>query len=348
VAILFLPAAARSGQVYRYDYQKIIRVEPGLQVSINNPNGTVRIETNADNKLIVDGTKNIYAESEEEAVFVADYVQVEINETDRHFSIEPRFLRIQNRSPSFWKELLGQGENETSRGSVDFVISVPTDCRVEIENPLGDITVSGIRGALQITGDAGKSDIRDILGDVNLETSSGAVDLANIEGGVYIRANGSDLSFTSLSGDLEIRKIRGKIIGEYLVGDLVLTQQGGEIEVKHIEGNIRIKTTAAPVKVKQDYGALDISTESGNVDVATELNSSREYFVETVSGSIRFMVPEASGGEVRLEAGSCKIDTQIPIAIDSFSRTRISGSFGNGGPKISLVTTSGDITLGEF
>jgi DUF4097 and DUF4098 domain-containing protein YvlB len=348
VTILFLSAVAFGGKVYHYEYQKIIPVEPGLEISIDNPNGTVTIMTNTEDRLKIDAVKNIYAESQEEAEFVADHVQVEINDADGHFTIEPRFLKIQHRSPSFWQKLLGQGNEESSRGSVDFVISVPADCNVDLYNPLGNIEVKGLRGRVEVSGDAGDVEVAEIIGNVNIVTSSGAVAVKNIEGEVYIRANGSDLNFFSISGDLEIRNSAGDVAGEYLIGDLSLTLQDGRIDLDFIEGDIRIKTTSAAVIIDQDFGSLDVSTESGDIDIATELNSSRDYFVETVSGSIRFMVPEASGGEVRLEAGSCEIDTQIPIAIESFSRTRISGSFGNGGPKIVLVTATGDITLGEY
>lgn len=347
MTILFLSTAASGGKIYRYEYQKIIRVEPGLEISINNPNGAVKMITNTDDKLQIDAVKNIYAESEEEAEFIADHVQINIGDANGHFSIEPRYLKIQHRSPSFWQKLLGRG-SETSHGSVDFIISVPADCNVDIYNPQGDIEVSGIRGRLDVSGDIGSIDVRDIGGDVTVVTSSGSVDLNDIEGKVYLKANGADLSFFSLSGDFEVRNRNGKAVGEYLVGDLIMTQSGGEIDVKFIEGDIRIKSTSASVKIDQDFGALDVSTESGDIEITTELNSSKDYFVETVSGSIRFIVPEASGGEVRLEAGSCEIDTQIPIAIDAFSRTRISGTFGNGGPKITLVTTTGDITLSEY
>jgi DUF4097 and DUF4098 domain-containing protein YvlB len=347
VAILFLSAASPGGKVYRYEYQKIIKVEPGLEISVNNPSGTVTLMTNPDNKLRIDAVKNIYAESQEEAEFVADHVQVSATDVDGHFTIEPRFLKIQHRSPSFWQKLLGKG-SETSHGSVDFVISVPADCNVDINNPQGDIDVSGLRGSVKVVGEAGNIGVRDILGNATIATSSGSVTVKDIEGKVYIKANGSDLTFFSLNGDLEIRNSSGKAAGEYLIGDLTVTQQVGEVNVKHIEGDIRIKAASANVKVAQDFGALDVSTETGDIDITTELNSSKDYFVETVSGSIRFRVPEASGGEVRLEAGSCEIDTQIPIAIESFSRTRISGSFGSGGPKITLATTSGDIVLGEY
>ena len=347
VAILFLSAAASGGKVYRYEYQKIIKTEPGLQISINNPNGKVTLTTNPDGKLRVDAVKSIYAESQEEAEFVADHVQVSVTDIDGHFTIEPRFLQIQNRSPSFWQKLLGKG-SETSYGSVDFVISVPTECNVDINNPQGDIEVSGLRGSITATGDLGSIAVRDIMGDATVVSSSGPVAVKDIEGRIFIKANGADLTFFSLNGDLEIRNSSGKVAGEYLVGDLIVSQQVGEVDVRQIEGDIRIKAASANVKVIQNFGALDVSTETGDIDITTELNSSKDYFVETVSGSIRFRVPEASGGEVRLEAGSCEIDTQIPIAIESFSRTRISGSFGSGGPKISLATTSGDIVLAEY
>jgi len=336
-----------AGKVYRYEYQKIIRLEEPLQLSLTNPRGSVRIVTNAEDKLQIDAVKNIYAESEEEAEFVGDHVQVEIDRADGHFSVEPRFLKIQHRSPSFWEKLLGRGD-EVSHGAVDFTISVPVACNVNIYNPRGEIEVSGVRGEIEISGQEGDIDIRNIIGGVTVETSAGRVDVGDIEGDVYIKANGSDLTFFSIMGDLEARNSAGNMSGEYIVGDLTVTQQGGLIDMQHIEGDIRVQATSAEVILGQDFGALDVSTETGDIEVVTRLNSSKDYFIETVAGSIRFMVPEASGGQVRLEAGSCEIDTQIPIAIESFSRTRIVGSFGNGGPKISLVTTSGDITLGEY
>ncbi len=346
-AILLLSPPAFGGKIYRYEYQKIVNVNSGLEISISNPNGTVTVTTNPDEKLRIDAVKNIYAESQEEAEFVADHVQVEVSDTDGHFSIEPRFLKIEHRSPSFWQKLLGQG-SDLSHGSVDFIISAPPDCNLDIYNPQGKVEISGLRGTVTISAETGEVETRDILGGVNITSSTGAVTVKDIEGPVFIKTNGSDLSFYSINGELEVRNSTGTVTGDYLTGDLALTQQGGAIEINHVEGNIRIKSASADVKIDQDYGALDVSTETGDIEILTALNSTRDYFVETVSGSIRFMVPEASGGKVNLEAGSCEIDTQIPIAIDSFSRTRISGSFGNGGPKISLVTTAGNITFGEY
>jgi len=347
VALLLCTSAGWAGKLYPYQYQKIMTFDTPLAVTVTNPNGTVKIESNTENKLRIDGVKNIYAESEDEAEFIADHVQIEISEAEGHVIIEPRFLTIKEQSPSFWQKLLGTGE-ESIQGSVDLVISVPYDCHVDVYDPAGSVEVSGLRGQVKVSSNSGAISVQDILGPVNLETSTGPISLKDIEGSAEVKANGAQVSFYSINGNLEIRSSLGRISGEYVIGDVTVVQTGGDIEVAHVEGDIRLKTTSGRVKVEQDFGALDVSTETGDIEIVTELNSAKDYFVETISGSIRFLVPEASSGDVKLEAGSCEIDAQIPIAIDSFSRTRISGRFGGGGPKISLATMSGGITLAEF
>jgi DUF4097 and DUF4098 domain-containing protein YvlB len=127
-----------------------------------------------------------------------------------------------------------------------------------------------------------------------------------------------------------------------------VSQTTGEVEVKRVQGDVRVKSVSGRVAVGQEFGALDINSESGDVSIKTELNSKKDYMVQTVSGTIEFLIPGSASGRVSLEAESGDIDTQIPIAIDSFSKTRLSGSFGSGGPKIMLATQSGQITMAEY
>lgn len=340
-------AAAHGATLFQYEYQKIMPVEPPLSLTITNPNGSVTVEANTEGKLQIDGMKNIYAENQDEAEYIADHVQIEVSETGGHIVIEPHFPTVKEQSPSFWEKLMGKGD-ESIQGSVDLVISVPSDCHVDVYNPAGTTSVSGLRGQIKIYGRSESITVQDILGPVLVETSSGPVTLKNIEGRTEVKANGADVSSNSINGDLEIRNSTGRMTGEYVIGDVTIVQAGGNIDLSHVEGDIRLKTTSGWVKAEQEFGAMDVSTETGDIDIVTELNSAKDYFVETISGSIRFLVPEASSGNVKLEAGSCDIDAKIPIAIDSFSRTRISGRFGGGGPKISLATMSGGITLAEF
>lgn len=345
--LVLLAAPVLGGKEYSYQYQKIINVDPPLQLTINNANGNIIVKTNTEYKLKVDAVKRVYADSKDEADLVADHVQISVASAGGHFTIEPKFLRIQGRSLSFWDKLLGKS-SKTSYGAVDFVVSVPADCNIDVYNSSGNIDASGIKGKVFLSGTAGNISVRDIQGRLDVTMTSGNLVLTDIDGNIHINATGADIAFYTISGDLEIRKSSGKTVGESLMGDLTLSQTTGSIDLKYIEGNIRVKSTSGKITVEQDFGALDIATESGNISIKTELNSSQDYFVETISGSIKFNIPSSSSGVIKMEAASGDIDTKIPILIQSFSKTRISGYFGNEGPKISLVTTSGDITLAEY
>jgi len=346
-AIILVLAATVAGKEYRFPYQKMVPVESRVELTINNANGDITLTASKDKVIRVDAVKNIITESKEEAETIAEHIQIAVSEADGHFTVEPRFLAMPDRSPSFWQKLFGQS-GETSYGSVNLEISVPADCNAEIFNTSGNVTVSGIMGRIFISGTAGDVAVRDHQGTIEVATTSGQITLNDIEGATRINANGSDITFYALTGDLEIRNSTGQVQGDYLVGDLSVTQATGNIRLEHLEGDVRVKSTSGKIELGQDFGALDISTESGDIAIKTELNSPKDYFVETISGSIRFMIPGASSGMVKLEAGSGNIDTKVPIAIDSFSRTRLTGSFGHGGPKISLATVSGDIELVEF
>lgn len=346
-AIILALAALADGKEYRFQYQKMVPVESRVELTINNASGNITLTTGKDKVIKVDAVKNIIAESKEEAETIAEHIQIDVSEADGHFTVEPRFLAMHDRSPSFWQKLFGKS-GESSYGSVNLEICVPAECNAEIFNTSGNVGISGLMGQVFISGTAGDVAVRDHQGGIEVATTSGRITLNDIEGPTRINANGSDITFYAITGDLEIRNSTGQVQGDYLVGDLSMTQATGNIRLEHLEGDIRIKSTSGKIELGQDFGALDISTESGDIAIKTELNSPKDYFVETISGSIRFMIPGASSGMVKLEAGSGNIDTRVPIAIDSFSRTRLTGSFGRGGPKISLATVSGDIELAEF
>ena len=347
IVLSLFASAVLAGKTYEYQYQKIIDVEPTLELTVNNANGNIILASNNEYKLRVDAIKKIYSESKEEADLISDHVQISVTATEGHFLIEPKFLKIQDKSPSFWQKLLGQS-GEQSYGSVDFVISVPVESNVDIYNSNGDIEIAGLKSNMSVTNSAGQISIRDIIGSLDVTATSGKIALTEIEGSVNINATTSHISFFSINGDMDIKNNSGETSGEYLIGNLIMTKTIGNVELEHIEGDVRIKSTSGKIRLAQDYGALDIFNESGNIEIKTELNSSKDYYIETITGSIQFIVPEDASGQIKMEVGSGDIDAQIPIAIDSFSKTRIAGSFGGEGPRISLITGAGDITLGEF
>ena len=94
--------------------------------------------------------------------------------------------------------------------------------------------------------------------------------------------------------EFEINNENGNTKGEFIFGDVTIKQPTGKIDLQWIEGDIRLKSLSAVIDVNQVRGALDITSQTGDVYIRTELDSPRNYFVKTNSGSVKFKIPEMS------------------------------------------------------
>ncbi len=292
VSLLFATFPAVAGE-YSFDYQKIVRVSEPAEIELYMEKGDVTVVGSEDDKIIIEAVKIVRASNRDEAEEVADHIEIKVRADDSKVKIETNFLRIINRSRSFWSKFLGTGDSE-SYGSVNYRISVPTQTSVSI---------------------------------VSLE---------------------SNIELSSIEGDFRVENTSGSTRAEYLFGSVEVSQSQGDIDLQWIEGDIRIKSKTSKITVRQVRGAMDLSTFAGSVHIQTELESPRDFFVETTSGSIIFSIPTSASGELNIETETGEIRSEIPIAIKSLSRRRLVGEFGQGGPRISLSSTTGDVDVSQF
>lgn len=157
-----------------------------------------------------------------------------------------------------------------------------------------------------------------------------------------------EVAVSSLEGDVTIHSESGRTRGEFLFGPVTVVQPAGEVDLQWIEGDIRVRTQTGRVQVQQLLGALDISTSSGNITVQTELDSPRDYFVETSSGKVTFTIPEASSGTLNIQTEAGDIEMDLPVTVTAASKRRLIGEFGIGGPSINITTSTGRVTVAEY
>jgi len=156
------------------------------------------------------------------------------------------------------------------------------------------------------------------------------------------------ITISSVEGQIDIENESGSISGEYLFGPITISQPDGDIDLQWIEGDVRINATSGKIAVNQVRGATDIATHTGEVYVRTELDSPRDSYVKTTSGQIHFLIPSSASGELSVETAGGEIETEVPIAIKSFTRSQLIGEFGNGGPKIHLSSASGSVVVAQY
>ena len=165
---------------------------------------------------------------------------------------------------------------------------------------------------------------------------------------LYINGIAADIELSSVQGDIEIENENGNTKSEFIFGDVTIKQPTGRIDLQWIEGDIRIKTASAKIDVNQVRGALDITSQTGDIYVRTELDSPRDYFVKTNSGSVNFSIPEMSSGRLNIETVAGDINTEIPISIESVSNYKVVGEFGRGGPEINISSSTGNVRVALF
>jgi len=289
-AIVLCLAFQVHGTEYTFDYQKIVEVEEPIVLNLYTVKGNVTVTGGSDGQVIVEAVKKVRGTNSDEAEEVADHIEIKVKPGKHKVEVETHYMKMVNRSRSFWSKLLGAGGSD-SYGEVDFNITVPTRTSVSIMCLDGEVAISSVEGQVTVDNSAGSTR------------------------------------------------------GEYIFGPVTLVQPTGEIDLQWIEGDIKIKSTSSKISIIQVRGAIDLSTSAGMVNVQTELQSPKDYFVETTSGSITFSVPISSSGMLNIETDGGEIRTEVPVTIQSVSRKRLVGQFGDGGPKISLSSSTGDVDI---
>lgn len=308
---LLLLVSAGSAKEYSFQYQRIIEIEKTAEFSLALVNGDVEIVGGEDNRLIIDAVKRVHAVSMDEAAIVADHIEIRVDQSGDKIDVSTNYLRMMNRSPSFWEKVLGVGGSE-SYGEVDYRITVPIGVDIAVVNTTGDFIV------------------QNVFGDIALQSSA------------------ADISLNAVEGNIEIDNNSGETRGDLLFGSILVRQAMGTVDLKWVEGDIRLKTKSADVFIHQERGSLDVTGGSGKIKIKTNLDSGRDYFVQSVSGDIEFLVPEIASGRLEITSEMGDIKTEVPVAIDSYSRQGLIGQFGRGGVNISLQSGSGDVNVAQF
>ena len=165
---------------------------------------------------------------------------------------------------------------------------------------------------------------------------------------LLIKAMSAQVALSNIEADIEVDNAAGVFHGEFLSGPVTIRQPAGRIDLQWVEGDIRISSTSAEIGVSQVRGALDLTSRTGDINIKTELNSPNDFYVETETGRIVFAVPETSSGRFQIESQAGGIASEVPLAIISAARHRFVGEYGTGGPKVTLHTASGDVTLAMY
>lgn len=350
ILLIFIPLSmfvfhlTTQAEKYTFPLHKEFPSETNPSLKVENISGEIKIESHPENKIIIDAFKVVEADNSDEAEKLAAQIEIVIEKHEEELEIKTQYPSLKSRS--FWDRVFSF--DWKSSGYVDYRIMVPEKVRLDVSSISGEVKISNIAGEVEASSTSGDLWIKRITGALNLETTSGDVEVSMIEGDITVSGTSSDLEMFDIKGDVDISSTSGNVSAEGVVGSVQIDNTSGGLFLKRIGGNIEATTVSGSMVVEQIEGGLHLESSSGDIEVKTKILPRYEYFVETTSGSIRFLLPDDSDTEVKLETSSGSIGCKLPLTISTVSRNLLKGKLGQGGPSLKLITTSGDIELREY
>lgn len=200
-------------------------------------------------------------------------------------------------------------------GETTYEVTVPEGVRVILNSMSGDLTVRGVKGA------------------VDLHTNNGDIEVTDAT---------DRIEMVTLSGDVTGLRLRGEVEASSLNGTVSLTDvQGRSVHAESTSGSLELVNV-----VSRD---IDVSTVSGEVDFTGPLDPQGQYSFQSHSGSVTLTVPPATSARFSIETFNGEVDSDFPFTLQP-SRERRQGqrlefSVGGGEARVTAESFSGGIII---
>ena len=210
-------------------------------------------------------------------------------------------------------------------------VTIPADVNLsdlKIEISSGDVKGSDVT--------AENVDVESSSGDVNMSCTAKNIEMEASSGDITLTATAEEISVETSSGDITVKQSGNsrKITAEASSGKLDITAE--EVTM------LRTKTTSGRITVSADtVGSFESDSSSGRCEAGfTKTPESTD--IETSSGNVKLLLPADAAITAEFDTSSGDITYELPFTKDG--KRYISGA---GNAKLSVDTSSGDITIGK-
>lgn len=321
-------------------------------VSIVTDRGNITINPTSDDKLHVTVDKLASAASEEDAKKSADNVRVGITPAGDGYLVQSQ----KGNARGF----------EDSDVQTDLDIRLPAQSAITARTVHGDIKLAGTDGPVTITSQSGDLDLHDITGDVAATLTHGDAHIDTVKGNVRIDGQGGEVDVSNVTGDATMQgdfygPIRAHDIHKTVRytssrSDLTLGQLSGEMEmdsgdltVSDVNGSFTLTTENKDVTLDNINGRIDLTDKRGDISLHFAQAPRDDVRIADESGNIDITIPAHSNFTISAISRNGDIENGFEASglksSTSGETTILEGSYGTGGPHITLSTTYGTISI---
>jgi hypothetical protein len=284
--------------------------------------GTLRLDARIGSIKIVTGGQGVAVEVQRRASglhaedILAEH-RIDFSQSGNDVTISSDFERHRTRWNSNYK--------------VQWNIRVPARYNVEVRTSGGGIELANIGGTAEARTSGGSIRTGTLAGHSSLRTSGGSIRVAGATAPVTAHTSGGSITIGDTRGPVDARTSGGSIHLARIAGDVIAKTSGGGIRIDDVAGSVDAQTSGGSIQARisgQPASDSRLSTSGGRVTV--ELNPRVAVDVDA----------KASGGGVRAD---------IPVTVQGrIGKNEVRGQINGGGPKLTLRTSGGGITIGQI
>ncbi len=179
--------------------------------------------------------------------------------------------------------------------TVDFEITVPSSCDVQLQNSSGRVALQGTSGVMRVRTGGGSVHAHDLQGQIAMKTEAD-----NLQGLIDLRTSGGRIEAQHLQGQINLHTGGSPIILGNTRGQLTTETGGGRIEVSQaaLSGESSLKTGGGSITFDGSLDALgsyNFRTGGGKINLSLPGDAAFSLDAKTGGGTIH---NEFGGNEV--------------------------------------------------
>jgi len=344
---LFSVGIAYAEKEFTYDKKDDFDGSAVKSITVDMDRGDIKIEKARGQNIEVFYKNAVFARNQSEAD--------EINADFRYSAkVDGRRLTIVVETPRHGQhgkgivERIIEGDWD-QEGSYPMVkLAIPDDKAVEILSASSDIDVSELSVDLNIESASSDITIENTRGKFECDISSGDINVTGHKGQISVKGKSSDIRITDVEGEVDARSSSGDIVIEKARGTVRASTISGDGRLIDIDGDVEIEAASGDLAGSSITGSLRAAAVSGDVMLDGLSAKEGDYDVTSVSGDIHMEISRDFGGDVSLRSISGSVNSHLSGDIESYSDSRMEGRIGQGKGRLSVATTSGDITINGY
>lgn len=294
--------------------KKSFPVSPGGSLTVKSSIGTVEVQAVDTNTVNIELVRKIKTANSEETDEILKNLRLDFVQNGNDINV------IANLPEEWdWERI--------KRLRLDFNISVPRSYNVNVWT-VGIIKTSDLRGTVKLSTAGFSVTTGNINGSLNLSSAGGPINVGDVNGPVAVSSAGGSVRIGNINGELNVKS------------------GGGSITAGRVDGRVTAHSSGGFIRIEEVTNTIEVASLGGSVQTYISRQPQSDSSFVSSGGSVNLRLAETVGASIDADAGPGKVHSDYPLKrlLETYD-SAFTGDINGGGPKITIRTAAGNVTL---